>query len=304
MKQAEPTGPLIYDRATGRTFREQVLGDRLMRLAYSRPGRPLAEWLLFRSYLVSRLLGWFADRRFSRRRIQPTCTALAIDESEFLEPLDSFRTFNEFFTRRLRPGARPFSPEPTDLCSPADCRLLVYPHLPEGRCVPVKGRPFSVPGLLGPGRETQAQPFANGALAICRLCPADYHRYHYPADGGTLDTWEIDGRLHSVNPLALALNIPIFDHNRRVVNLLALARFGPVAFVEVGAFGVAGIVQTHRKREFQRGDEKGYFRFGGSTIVLVFRPGAMTFAEDLVAHSAQGIETLVRCGEAIGRSAG
>lgn len=304
MPQAEPTGPLVHDRATGRTFREQVLGDRLMRLAYSRPGRPLAEWLLFRNYLVSRLLGWFADRRFSRRRVQPTCAALAIDESEFLEPADSYRTFNEFFTRRLKPGARPFAADPAALCCPADCRLLVYPHLPEGHCVPVKGHPFTVAGLFGPGRENQAQPFANGALAICRLCPADYHRYHYPADGNTLDSWEIDGRLHSVNPLALALNIPIFDQNRRTVSLLALARFGPVAFVEVGAFGVAGIVQTHGQREFRRGDEKGYFRFGGSTIVLVFRPDSVTFAEDVVAQSAAGVETLVRCGEAIGRSAG
>jgi phosphatidylserine decarboxylase len=161
-----------------------------------------------------------------------------------------------------------------------------------------------VAGLFGSERQTQAESFTNGALAICRLCPADYHRYHYPADGGTLDSWDIDGRLHSVNPLALALNLPIFDQNRRTVNLLALARFGPAAFIEVGAFGVAGIVQTHRKNEFRRGEEKGYFRFGGSTIVLVFRPDTVAFADDLVAHSAEGTETLIRCGETIGHCAG
>lgn len=308
MPGTEPTpsaaGPLIYDRVSRQQVRETVLGDGLLRLAYSRPCRWASEWLLFRNYLVSRLLGRYADCRCSRRRIAPTIAQLGIDESEFLQPASSYRTFNEFFTRQLKPGARPFAPDPASLCSPADCRLLVYPRLPEGHCIPVKGHPFSVAGLLGPTGEATARQFDNGALAICRLCPADYHRYHYPAEGNTLDAWELDGRLHSVSPLALALRIPIFDQNRRSVSLLALARFGPVAFVEVGAFGVAGIVQTHRKPVFERGDEKGYFRFGGSTIVLVFRPGAAVFDDDLVAHSAAGIETLVRCGERIGRSAG
>jgi phosphatidylserine decarboxylase len=296
-------GPLVYDRRSGETFHEKVLGDGLMRLAYSRPLRWASDFVLFRNYLVSCLLGWYADRRFSRRRIRSTITELGIDESEFLRPASEFRTFNEFFTRRLKPAARPFDPDAAKLCSPTDCRLLVFPNLPKGRCVPVKGRPFTVAGLFGHPNATRAEAFAGGSLAICRLCPADYHRYHYPAEGKALDAWEIDGRLHSVNPLALALNLPIFDQNRRVVNLLALARFGPVAFVEVGAFGVAGIVQTHQEEEFARGQEKGYFRFGGSTVVLVFRPDAAVFDRDLVEHSAQGIETLVRCGETIGHCA-
>lgn len=306
MPETEPpaNGPLIYDRASGQQVRETVLGDALLRLAYSWPCRWASEWLLFRNYLVSRLLGHYADCRCSRRRIEPTIAQLGLDADEFLDPVSSYRTFNEFFTRRLKPGARPFAADPASICSPADCRLLVYPRLGNGECVPVKGRSFTVAGLFGKPGEAYAQQFANGALAICRLCPADYHRYHYPAEGNTLDTWEIDGRLHSVNPLALALKVPIFDQNRRVVNLLALARFGPVAFVEVGAFGVAGIVQTHGKPEFERGQEKGFFRFGGSTIVLVFRPGAAVFDDDLVAHSAEGIETLVRCGERIGHTAG
>jgi phosphatidylserine decarboxylase len=296
-------GPPVYDRRSGELFHEKVLGDGLMRLAYSRPLRWASEWVLFRNYLVSRLLGWYADRTWSRRRIPATISALGIDEDEFLRPAAEFRTFNEFFTRKLKPAARPFAPDAAKLCSPADCRLLVFPSLPKGRCVPVKGHSFTVGGLFGEHHAARAEAFAGGALAICRLCPADYHRYHYPAEGKALDSWEIDGRLHSVNPLALALNLPIFDRNRRVVNLLALARFGPVAFLEVGAFGVGGIVQTHRDAEFGRGEEKGYFRFGGSTVILVFRPHAVVFDRDLVEHSEEGIETLVRCGETIGRCA-
>ena len=296
-------GPLVRDRRTGELVREKVLGDALLRLAYSRPCRWASEWILFRNYLASRLLGWYADRRCSRRRIRPTIDSLGIDETEFLRPVAEFRTFNEFFTRRLRPEVRPASPEPAELCCPADCRLLVHPRLPQGRCVPVKGRPFAVADLLGPRGKAAADHFAGGALAVCRLCPADYHRYHYPAEGTTLDAWEIDGRLHSVNPLALALNLPIFDQNHRFVSLLALARFGEVAFVEVGAFGVGGIVQSHRGAAFSRLEEKGFFRFGGSTVVLVFRPGTVAFAEDLVASSARGVETVVRCGETIGHCA-
>lgn len=304
--RSEPpaAGPLIYDRTTGQQVQETVLGDTLLRLAYSWPCRWASEWILFRNYMVSRMLGHYADSRLSRRRIAPTIAQLGLDTSEFRDPVSSFRTFNDFFTRQLRPGARPFAADPASICSPADCRLLVYPWLGNGECVMVKGHSFTVAGLLGKRGEPYAQQFANGALAICRLCPADYHRYHYPAEGSTLDAWELDGRLHSVSPLALSLNIPIFDQNRRVVNLLALARFGPVAFVEVGAFGVAGIVQTHRQPEFERGQEKGFFRFGGSTIVLVFRLGTAVFDEDIVAHSAEGIETLVRCGERIGYAAG
>jgi phosphatidylserine decarboxylase len=296
-------GPFVYDRRTGSRFQETVLGDGMMRLAYSRPCRWAAEWLLFRNYLVSRLLGWYADQGFSRRRIRPTVEQLGMDESEFLRPVEDFRTFNEFFYRKLKPGARPFAADPATFCSPADCRILVYPCLRDGQCVPVKGRPFTVAGLFGPAGGNHPEAYDGGALAICRLCPADYHRYHYPADGNRMAEWDVDGRLHSVNPLALALNLPIFDQNHRVVSLLALARFGAVAFVEVGAFGVGGIVQTHGQAAFLRGEEKGYFRFGGSTIVLVFRPHAITFDEDLVAHSSEGLETLVRCGEGIGRCA-
>jgi phosphatidylserine decarboxylase len=299
--QEADNSPLVHDRRSGQLLREKVLGDGLLRLAYSRPCRWASEWLLFRNYLVSRLLGWYADRRLSRRRIQPTIDELGLDESEFLRPTAEFRTFNEFFARKLKPGARPTSANAAELGSPADCRLLVYPTLPEGRCVPVKGRPFTIGDLLGPRGKEQAEAFAGGALAICRLCPADYHRYHYPTAGRTTDSWEIDGRLHSVNPLALALNLPIFDQNHRVVTLLDLACFGPMAFVEVGAFGVGGIVQTHPNPTFGRLDEKGYFRFGGSTIVLVFRPGSVVFDSDLIAQSATGTETLVRCGETIGR---
>ena len=117
-----------------------------------------------------------------------------------------------------------------------------------------------------------------------------------------MDSWEIDGRLHSVNSMVLSLGIPVFDQNRRVVTLLDLERFGRVAFIEVGAFGVAGIVNTHEGPAFRKMDEKGLFKFGGSTLVLLFEPGRMVFDDDVLAHSDEGLETLVRVGETLGRA--
>jgi phosphatidylserine decarboxylase len=177
----------------------------------------------------------------------------------------------------------------------------VFPRLADSTCVPVKGSQFTVSDLLGPGHEAEAAAFAGGALAVCRLCPADYHRFHYPADGRETAHWQVPGALHSVNPLAIELGLNVFAENRRQVTLLDLETYGCCAFVEVGAFGVAGIVQTHARGVFAKMAEKGYFKFGGSTLVLVFRAGAVRFDEDLCRHSAAGMEVLVRSGETIGR---
>jgi phosphatidylserine decarboxylase len=296
------TGPQVFDRRRGEYFRETVLGDGLMRLAYSAPLRGVSQWLLFRRALWSRLLGWYADRRLSRGRIQRTIAQLGLDESEFRDPVTSFGSFNEFFYRRLREGARPFDPAPERLSSPADCRLLVFPRLEGATCVPVKGREFTVGGLLGPGHEAEAAEFVGGALMVCRLCPADYHRYHYPAAGREVADWGVPGALNSVNPLALELGLNVFAENRRQVTMLELETHGRCAFVEVGAFGVAGIVQTHAWGPFAKMAEKGYFKFGGSTLVLVFRAGAVSLDDDLCHHSAAGTEVLVRCGESLGRA--
>ncbi len=297
----DPSGPQVFDRRRGTCFRETVLGDGLLRLAYSAPLRGVSQWVLFRHGLWSRLLGWYADCSGSRGRIRRTIAQLGLDESEFRDPVSSFASFNEFFFRHLRAGARPFDPAPNRLSSPADCRLLVFPRLAGATCVPVKGREFTVAGLLGPGHEAEADAFVGGALMICRLCPADYHRYHYPAAGREAGDWAVPGALNSVNPLALELGLGVFAENRRQVTLLDLEAYGRCAFVEVGAFGVAGIVQTHARGPFAKMAEKGYFKFGGSTLVLVFRAGAVSFDDDLCRHSAAGTEVLIRCGETIGR---
>jgi phosphatidylserine decarboxylase len=289
----------ILDRGSGRMVPEPVLGAGGMRWAYHRrPGR-LIRWFGMRTGLASRILGAYCNASWSRGRIRPFVEALGIDLDEVDGAIEDFPTFNAFFARRLRAEARP--PAPDGFLSPADARLTVIPSLDDGRAVPVKGTCFTVDGLLR-DHSGRSGRFHGGAALVFRLCPADYHRYHHPAAGRVVDAWEISGRYDSVHPHALASGLPIFVENRRSVSLLELEDFGCVAFVAVGAFGVGGIVQTHRGERFDRFSEKGYFEYGGSTLVLLVEPGALHLDQDLVTASAQGLEVLVRAGEHIGDS--
>lgn len=292
-------GILVHDRRSGAMVEERVLGDRLLRLAYASPVKPLLAWPLFGTAFFSRLLGWYADTAFSRRKIEATASQLGINLDECIIPPGGFASFNDFFCRRLQPGARPHDPNQQVVTSPADCRLTVWPQLKGDTCLPVKGASFTVPELLGQPGADLVDAFAYGALCVCRLCPADYHRYHYPADGREIRRWRIGDKWHSVNPLALARNIKVFTTNIREVSILDLDVFGRAAFIEVGAFGVAAITQTHPSLNFHKGDEKGFFSFGGSTIIMLFQPDCIQFDQDLIDNSGNGVETLVQTGQQI-----
>lgn len=296
-RQDEPIR--YFDRSAGAMREEIVLGDFFVRLAYQSRGGRLLHRPLFGSGVLSTLLGVAADCSWSRWRIAPTIRRLGIDMTEVAVPAGGFPTFNAFFTRQLLPGARRPEAAADRLVSPADCRLTVSPALDGDTCIPVKGRKFSVSELLGEQGEVYYPRFRGGSFCVCRLCPADYHRFHYPASGDYLDRWRVNGGWHSVHPIALACGLPILSENLRIVTLLRTDHFGLVAFVEVGAFGVASIVQTHRGGRFEKGEEKGYFAFGGSTLVMLFEPGRVLFDDDLRRLSADGVECLVKTGTGI-----
>ena len=300
----------FYNRAKGELEPEIILGGRMMRLAYASPCRKLLSWPLFGTALCSRLLGWYANRGFSKGRIDSTIQELKIEMGDFEVPKEGFKCFNEFFARKIKSGARPFAAD--GLCSPADCRLTIYPELHDDSCIPVKGAEFSVTELLfglNPPPKTGTpdddrwdltKEFKDGSLCVFRLCPSDYHRFHFPDDGRLLDSWRIPGRYDSVHPIALEQKIKVFTSNVRHVSMMELEHFGLAAYVEVGAFGVASIHNTFSGEAFLRGDEKGYFDFGGSTVIMVFGKGAVTYDRDLLEQSANGVECLVRAGEHIG----
>lgn len=284
---------IVIDRETGEPFEEQILGEKWLRWAYQDSRSPLLQRILFGSSLVSRLMGMWYDSRLSKGKIDSAVEELGIDLSECTEPKESYCSFNDFFTRHLKAEARPFSDAPEAIVCPADGRALVFPALDGDTFVPVKGRPFTIRTMLPDCAET----FIGGSLAIVRLCPADYHRYHFPCAGEIAECRDTRGALHSVSPIALASGADVFGGNKRSITLIETEAAGTLCYVEIGAFGVGSIVNTRRSGHVGKMDEKGYFKFGGSTVMLLFEPGRVRFCGDLIANSAAGTETLVKVGQ-------
>ncbi len=286
-----------YERNTKTLKKETVLGERYIKWAYH---RSVSSWIsdfAFRWPLTSKLYGAYLSSGFSRHKIQPAIEQLEIDESEFLEPTSSFDSFNDFFIRKLKPECRPFNQDPKVLVSPADCRILAYQRLESSTLIPVKGIKYTIDELL----QQSAEEFNNGSLLVLRLCPADYHRFHFPCDGRISESRRINGVYHSVNPVVVALNVNVFCENKRQYTMIENPIFGRFAMVEVGAWGVARIVDTFKGDEPKKMDEKGYFMFGGSTIILVFQEDRLRISPDLTENSSSGYETLVKVGEEIGK---
>ncbi|KAI5298701.1 hypothetical protein KEM55_003046, partial [Ascosphaera atra] len=227
-----------------------------------------------------------------------------LDMSEVLKPIDQFKTFNEFFYRALKPGARPCcAPEnPKVITSPADCRTVVFDSIQAATRVWVKGREFSVSRLLGNAYPQDVPRYTNGgALGVFRLAPQDYHRFHVPVDGIMGDPITIEGEYYTVNPMAIRSALDVYGENVRVLVPIDTEHFGRVMVVCVGAMMVGSTVITRKPGErVARAEELGYFKFGGSTVLLLFEPGVMKFDSDLARNSVGALETLVRVGMSIG----
>ena len=254
----------------------------------------------------SRFYGWLQDRPRSRRKVAPFIERFAIQMAEFLptegrSARDPYATFNEFFTRRVAPGARPFATG-TTFPAPCDARYFAYDRIDDTVTIPVKGRFFDAAALLADERWTST--FDGGPGFIARLCPVDYHRFHFPDDGRVLDRKRIPGVLHSVNPWALAEKTDIFMVNERAITILETEHFGKLAYIEVGATCVGKIVETHTTDRFERGEEKGMFLFGGSTVIVFGEPGRWRPDPAIVDHTNNGIEAYLKMGQGLGRRLG
>lgn len=216
--------------------------------------------------------------------------------SEVLLPTAEFKNFNDFFYRKLKPDARPCSApdRPEIITSPADCRTVVFNRMEDAQRIWVKGREFSVERLLGNAYPEDAKRYQNGALGIFRLAPQDYHRFHIPVDGVMGEPKLIEGEYYTVNPMAIRSTLDVYGENIRVVVPVDSVKHGRVMIICVGAMMVGSTVITRKTGErVHRAEELGYFKFGGSTILLLFEPGTMTFDEDLLDNSKGALETLV-----------
>ena len=296
-----PTPTRYRDRQTGSIIVEHVPGQSILRWFYGTSTGHLVFRAIFNRPLCSRFYGWWKQSTWTRRQIRPFAERYRIDLDEIEHPLSHYSSLNDFFIRRLKPGARPCDPDPERLCCPADGKVLVYPQLAAADELPIKSGQLAARELLAAAIDPT--PYHGGAALVVRLAPYDYHRFHFPAAGQVGPTQWIDGTYHSVNPIARARVPDVFHRNRRSVCELTTPTFGRIAYIEVGAINVASIVQTYSPGPCERGQEKGFFQFGGSTVVLLFEPGAIAFDSDLVADAAAGLEVHVPTGAGVGRRA-
>ncbi|MCC6822128.1 MAG: phosphatidylserine decarboxylase [Verrucomicrobiota bacterium] len=289
----------FFNRYTGRVETEQVYGAAWLRWIYGNPVGRLALEAVVKRPFFSRWYGWRMDREGSRHKVMPFIRDFGLDVREFADPPESFRTFNEFFHRRLKPGIRLVDGDPSVVVFPADGRHLGFPEAAQINGVFVKGQRFELERLLG--NAELAARYARGSLVLSRLCPVDYHRFHFPLAGRPSETSRLNGPLYSVNPIALRRNLSYLWENRRTLTRLETEKFGLVLLLEIGATNVGSIVQTYRPGTVvEKGNEKGYFGFGGSSTLLLFEPGRVRLAADLVEQSRNQRELYAHVGDRLG----
>lgn len=299
-------GPIVFhNRYSGKDEVEQVYGESYLRWIYGNPlGRLTLETIVKRGWF-SHWYGWRMDRRSSRRKIRPFIRNYGLDESTFLKSVDDYESFNDFFSRQLKPEARPVDSSPETAVFPADGRHLALPNVGRSDTFFVKGQVFDLKALL---RDAAlAEKYAEGTLILSRLCPVDYHRFHFPCagvpDAPCVSPRLLNGPLYSVSPIALRNRLSILWENKRYLTILHSENFGDVLILEIGATCVGSVVHTHVPGQYTpKGGEKGYFRFGGSSVITIFEPGRIQLAEDLLANSAQGKELYAHVGDVMGSS--
>ena len=245
---------------------------------------------------VSKAAGAFMDSRLSVPLIKRFIKSSGIDTSQYV--MKKFRSYNEFFTRRVKRGMRPIDRMPSHFISPCDSKLTVY-KIGKSSVFRIKGSRYRVSDLIQ--NDFLAKRYEGGYCMIFRLEVDDYHRYCYIDSGTKTENTFINGELHTVNPIALE-HYNIYKRNCREYTVLHTENFGDVVQVEVGAMMVGRIVNRHGAAEVVRGEEKGKFEFGGSTIVLLVQEDMIRIDDDILRNSAENIETVVKYGEKVAAS--
>ncbi|KAH7255788.1 phosphatidylserine decarboxylase-domain-containing protein [Fusarium redolens] len=300
---------LVQDRLTGQINEEKMsvyvrLGIRLLYKGLkSRDMENKRIRKLLKNLSIKQ--GKKFDDPASKDEIEKFIAFHGLDMSEVLLPLEEFNNFNEFFYRALKPGARPCSApdNPHIIVSPADCRSVVFNSITTATKIWVKGREFNMKRLLGDAYPEDVSRFEGGALGIFRLAPQDYHRFHIPVDGVMGKPKTIEGEYYTVNPMAIRSALDVYGENVRVLVPIDSDHHGRVMVICVGAMMVGSTVITRKEGDrVHRAEELGYFKFGGSTILLLFEPGRMVFDDDLVDNGKEALETLVRVGMSVGHT--
>ncbi len=255
-------------------------------------GRTCLKFLVKPS--VSKISGRFLSTRLSSLMIKNFVKKNNIDMSEYEQR--KFRSYNDFFTRKVIDGKRNVDMDKKAFISPCDAKLTVY-SIDDTSTFNIKDSYYTVKDLLG-GNELYKE-YQNGLCLIFRLAVDDYHRYCYIDSGTKSNNTFINGELHTVQPIALN-NYKIYKRNCREYTILHTENFEDVVQIEVGALLVGKIVNFHNEYSFKKGEEKGMFEFGGSTIVLLVKENTISIDDELIRNTKMGLETIVKYGERIG----
>jgi len=302
---------LYWDRAQGRMLPESVQGARFLKWSHeTRMGRLLLQHLFATRLFAKIIYGWLLDTRWSGTKVQAYIdkNVKNLEMNDFEKA--SYPSFNAFFIRKFKPGARSFVTDPHFIPAFAEGKYLGYSASSVDQRLSIKNMILTPSEILGSyqsgpeGPAHYATLFENGPVLICRLRPTDYHRFHYPDHGKLLARYRIHGSLYATNPVSYHYNKKVFILNERQVNILDTQHFGKMAYVEVGAMCVGRIIQTHdESSSFVKGQEKGYFLVGGSTIILFGEKDRWVPAPDIEERTRQNIETQVRLGDWLGYAA-
>lgn len=282
-----------YDR-NGNLHKETTGQDVFLKLLYGELGRKTILPLLI-GPTVSDLGGRFLNTRLSALLIPGFVRRNHIDLGEYMR--QEFSSYNDFFTREIRPEFRPLCPEPDALISPCDGRLTICP-IGENTLFSIKNSSYTISSLLK--NPKLAARYTGGEALIFRLTVDNYHHYCWPADGYKSRNIRIPGVLHTVNPVAVE-STTVYHENSREYCVLRTDRFGTIVMMEVGAMIVGKISNLEKSAGYvKRGNEKGCFEFGGSTVILLLEKNRVHLMEDLRQNSLNGFETKVKMGEKIG----
>ncbi|MBR5943459.1 MAG: phosphatidylserine decarboxylase, partial [Lachnospiraceae bacterium] len=243
---------------------------------------------------LSRAVGHFLDTKPSKIFIKSFVRNNGINLDDYYS--EGFTCFNDCFCRRVKEDRRPVDMNPSSLIAPCDGLLSAY-RITDGLVIPVKQSRYGILDLLCDAKL--AEEFKDGLCLVFRLCVDNYHRYHYFDNGSKGRNIFIPGKLHTVRPIALR-NLPVFTENAREYTVMETENFGKAVQIEVGAMFVGKIANNHEEHTFKRGEEKGCFLYGGSTVILLLKKDAVGLDDIYFENTGKEIETPVKMGQKIG----
>lgn len=285
----------VWNRSQGKYIEEQEYQKALLDFLYgTAPGRILLKTIAVKPWF-SRLCSYGRRSRASVKKIAPFVKKYQIDLSE-CERTD-FQSFDDFFTRKR---SYQCTAKDTDMIAVADARLAAYP-ISEELVLRVKRSSYTLEELVGEAAaaDFSLENYRGGLCLVYRLAVEDYHRYVFGDEGSLEWSAKIPGVLHTVRPVSERFRV--YSRNHRVCSLLHTRHFGDILQIEVGAL-LIGKIHNHKVKKFVRLQEKGYFQYGGSTIIQLIEPGRASLAKDIAEMSGKGVECLVHIGEVIGNA--